>query len=1517
MKIISRIFPNTRVEINIVHVIYIVLFSLISIKGLAQPVANFTVSSTSVCSGSSITFTDNTTNIIGIPSYTWAFGTGATPSGASDAGPHTVTYSGSGIVIASLDVKDDVGTSHFELPITVNPIPTITGVTPGSACGSGTVTLGATASAGTINWYLASTGGSSLGTGPSFTTPSIIVTTTYYVDATSNGCTTGSRTPVVATVNPIPTITGVTPGSVCGPGTVTLGATASAGTINWYSASTGGSSLGTGLSFTTPSIIVTTTYYVDATSNGCTTGSRTPVVATVNPVPTITGVTPGSVCGPGTVTLGATASAGTIHWYSASTGGSSLGTGPSFTTPSIIVTTTYYVDATSNGCTTGSRTPVVATVNPIPTITGVTPGSVCGPGTVTLGATASAGTINWYSASTGGSSLGTGLSFTTPSIIVTTTYYVDATSNGCTTGSRTPVIATVNPVPTITGVTPGSVCGSGTVTLGATASAGTINWYSASTGGSSLGTGPSFTTPSISVTTNYYASATSGTCSSVPRTAVLATVIPLPVPTLTSSDANNRFCAGTSVTFTAGGGGVGSTYDFKVNGVTLQTGSLSTYTTSSITNGQIVSVVVTNVAGCSATSAGILNIVDPEPTISIAIQPACSVDYHTYSLTVAITPGATLISTAGMVADNGGGIWSITNIPAGTTITLTATTNRGCITTREVPAPNCDCPVIQPPVSGGDISYCSTGIIPALTVTVSTGETADWYNAASGGTPLRSGSLSYTPTAAGIYYAEARNITSNCTSGTRTAITLTMNPIPVPTLTSSDADNIFCAGTSVTFTAGGGTNYNFRVAGASVQNGISNVYTTNSLTNGQVVNVIVTNAAGCSATSPSITNTVHSLPVPVLTSSDPDNIICNGTPVTFTSGNGTNYNFRINGVSVQNSAAPVYLTSSLTNGQVVNVIVTDGNGCVNTSVNITNTIIPAPTPTLSSSDADNIFCSGTGITFTAGGGNSYNFRVGGTSVQSGALPTYLTSTLSNGQIVDVVVTGANGCSAISQGITNTVYPQPVADAGTGGNSCDMSFELNAVPSIGLGTWTMASGPGTATFAPNANSPNAVVTVSDYGTYSFRWTEVSGQCSSSATVNVIFYLNPVADAGTGGNNCGLTFRFNASLNTGVGTWAKVSGPGNVTFSPDPNSPNAAVTVSDFGTYTFSWTVVNGICMNSSNVTVRFIQQASANGGTGGDACGKSFKLSAVETIGTGSWTQVDGPGTAEFVPDSTQADAEVTVDEFGEYNFAWTVVNSTCSSSEVVNVVFHDVPPVNAGRDTVVCKGGTVQLQAQGDGSFSWIPAEPVDNPSVGNPVVNPDTTTTFHVSLTDQYGCINTDSIVVEVREDPVADAGPDQQLWFTFATNLDASLKHNYETGVWSVMSGTGIFADTTDTKTGVSEISIGDNRYIWSVSNGYCPLSHDTVLIVVNNFIVPTLITPNMDGRNDYFVIKGLEALGKTELDIFDRRGLIVYRNTDYDNSWNGVDNNNDFLPDDTYFYVLKTGIGKSVSGYIVIRH
>ncbi|MDX9946218.1 MAG: gliding motility-associated C-terminal domain-containing protein [Bacteroidales bacterium] len=517
------------------------------------------------------------------------------------------------------------------------------------------------------------------------------------------------------------------------------------------------------------------------------------------------------------------------------------------------------------------------------------------------------------------------------------------------------------------------------------------------------------------------------------------------------------------------------------------------------------------------------------------------------------------------------------------------------------------------------------------------------------------------------------------------------------------------------------------------------------------------------------------------------------------------------------------------------------------------------------------------------------------------------------------VTNESGCVSPASGnvVINTQPAAPTANAGRGGNVCGLNYKFSAIVSFGTGVWTQTTGPGTSTFIPDKNTPDATVTVSAYGDYTYTWTETNNACTSSSRINVNFYEQPAANAGKGGNNCGLEFILGATPGIGKGTWTLVNGPGTATFSPNANTPNAKVTVSSYGSHTFQWTEVNGICSNSSAVSINFIRQSSANAGNGGDECDKDFILKAVPGAVPGIWTKVSGPGNAVFSPGANQANAKVTVSQFGSYDFAWTEVNNLCTSTDIIRVEFHDLPLLNAGADAAICEGGSIQLHAIGSGSFQWNPASLVSNQTISNPVATPVATSVLTVTLTDQWGCKNSDQVNIEVREQPVAIAGPDQALEYVFETTLNAAALGNGQTGEWTIISGTGEFADINDNATSVSGLSPDGNSYKWTITNGVCLMSADTVNIIVRDLIIPTLITPNKDGKNEYFTIRGAETLGKTELVIFNKWGSRVYINSNYDNQWDGTDDNENPLPDDTYFYVLRPEKRKPVKGYIVVRH
>ncbi len=64
-----------------------------------------------------------------------------------------------------------------------------------------------------------------------------------------------------------------------------------------------------------------------------------------------------------------------------------------------------------------------------------------------------------------------------------------------------------------------------------------------------------------------------------------------------------------------------------------------------------------------------------------------------------------------------------------------------------------------------------------------------------------------------------------------------------------------------------------------------------------------------------------------------------------------------------------------------------------------------------------------------------------------------------------------------------------------------------------------------------------------------------------------------------------------------------------------------------------------------------------------------------------------------------------------------------------------------------------------------------------------------------------------------------------------------------------------------------------------------------------IPTLFTPNGDGRNDVFEIRGLNQYAENELSIVNRWGNEVYRQKNYQNNWSG-----EGLNEGTYYYLLR---------------
>ncbi len=115
-------------------------------------------------------------------------------------------------------------------------------------------------------------------------------------------------------------------------------------------------------------------------------------------------------------------------------------------------------------------------------------------------------------------------------------------------------------------------------------------------------------------------------------------------------------------------------------------------------------------------------------------------------------------------------------------------------------------------------------------------------------------------------------------------------------------------------------------------------------------------------------------------------------------------------------------------------------------------------------------------------------------------------------------------------------------------------------------------------------------------------------------------------------------------------------------------------------------------------------------------------------------------------------------------------NKGCIDTVKVTAIVSDKPPIQvAFKDTLICSVDTLQLQANGNGNFSWLPNYNILNANTATPLVYPKATTKYVVTL-DENGCVNTDTVQVRVVDFVTLDAGPDSTICLTDTAKLHPS---------------------------------------------------------------------------------------------------------------------------------------------------
>lgn len=233
----------------------------------------------------------------------------------------------------------------------------------------------------------------------------------------------------------------------------------------------------------------------------------------------------------------------------------------------------------------------------------------------------------------------------------------------------------------------------------------------------------------------------------------------------------------------------------------------------------------------------------------------------------------------------------------------------------------------------------------------------------------------------------------------------------------------------------------------------------------------------------------------------------------------------------------------------------------------------------------------------------------------------------------------------------------------------------------------------------------------------------------------------------------------------------------------------------------------------------------------------------------------------------------------------------CVSKDSVQVAVRSKPVITYGGTKNVCKGNSTQLYANGAVSYKWSPATGLDNAAISNPKAIPDTTTKYAIVGYDDIGChSDTGYVNVVVNSLPQVDAGPDKKINVGGSTELVATISPDVSEVKWSPTDA--IFRYSTTSSITVKPQQ--NTEYTVEVKNNNGCAAKDRVTVFVlcdgTNVFIPNLFSPNGDGNNDIFYVRGNGLYKIKSLVIFDRWGQVVFKNNSFNSNdpkagWDGT--------------------------------
>jgi hypothetical protein len=871
-------------------------------------------------------------------------------------------------------------------------------------------------------------------------------------------------------------------------------------------------------------------------TNPCGSGSGTSLPVTVLPLqlPTLGGTA--TVCAGTQGWVYTTESGKTDYTWSVSPG-NLITAGGTTTSPTATVQwnstgaqwiRVNYTDV--RGCRSSTDTQFTVFVNPspLPAISGASSVCVNAPAQVYTTQTGMTGYL-WAVSPGGVITAGAGTSsvtvtWNTSGAKTVSVNYTNA--NGCTAPIPAQYNVTVNPLPVPVVSGPASACLASTGNIYSTQSGMTGYLWTVSAGGT-INSGAGTNAIAVSwntlgaktITVNY---TNTNNCTSAAPTVFNVTVNALPVPAI--SGPANVCAASTGKIYSTQTGMTGYQWTVSAGGtITAGAGTSVITVTWNTAGAKTVNVNYNNANGCAAASPATYNVTVnplPVPVISGASSVCVNSAGNSYSTQAGMTGYLWTISAGGTIT-SGTGTNSITvtwNTAGARNVAVNYTNANSCAATSSTVYNVIVNPLPVPAISGpASVCPASTGNV----YTTQPGMTGYVWTVSSGGT-LVSGSgtnaITVTWNTAGPQTISVIYTNSNsCTAAAPIIYNVTVNPLPVPTVSGASSVCVASAGNVYT-TQPGMTGYLWTItAGGTITSGAG----TNSITvswnatGAQSVSIKYIVTSGCTDF-PATVYGVTVNPIPVTPSLSGPSLVCEGTIKTYTTDPGkVNYNWAVTGGTIISGTGTfkIGVRWDLDGAGSIGVNYSNAFGCFAAIPAFQNVMVnPLPAPAISGTTPVCVNTAGALYT-TEGGQENYIWSVspGGTVTSGGTInDDFVMVTWNTAGLQAVAVNYPNpfGCFAVTSTVFPvTVDPLPVPVPTLTGlaTACVPSSGNEYTTEAGMQeyTWTVSSG-GTITGPATGNS-----VVVDWNTPGAQWVKVNYSNATGCPGNAAALLNVAA------------------------------------------------------------------------------------------------------------------------------------------------------------------------------------------------------------------------------------------------------------------------------------------------------------------------------------------------------------------------------------------------------------------------